>query len=176
MFIEIEDLGPEPLCVEHSYGVDALGFDHDDAALDRPVSARFTLTHKEKDLRVEGRVETGIRYSCARCLGEFVRLLATDFELQYLPQPEGMAGDEEIELSDGDLNIGFYDGVRLDVDLMVLEQIELALPMKFICRDDCKGLCPKCGTDLNTRSCGCIRDEADSRLDVLREFRKRMDG
>jgi uncharacterized protein len=92
----------------------------------------------------------------------------------YMPQPAPSV-DQEIELKYDDMQIGFYDGVRFDVDLMVLEQIELALPMKFICQEACKGLCVNCGADLNEGPCHCKTSDIDSRLAVLRDFRKKMD-
>ncbi|MBM3791934.1 MAG: DUF177 domain-containing protein [Acidobacteria bacterium] len=175
MFIEIEDLDPEPLHVRQVYEPDGLPFRHDDAFLAAPVSADFVLTHDEKELHVEGRVETALRYVCSRCLGEYSRPLASAFQLSYLPQPAGIGRDEEIELREEDLEVGFYDGVRLDVDLMVLEQIELSIPMKFVCRHDCRGLCASCGANLNEGSCRCKTESSDPRLAVLLEFRKKMD-
>ena len=68
MFIEIERLTSEPLYVRHVYGIDELQFKHDDAFLEEPVSTDFVLTHNNKDLRVQGTIQTAIRYSCSRCL------------------------------------------------------------------------------------------------------------
>ena len=63
------------------------------------------------------------------------------FDLSYLPQPKWTSEGAEIELRYEDMEVAYYDGINFDVDLMVLEQIELAIPMKFVCREDCKGLC-----------------------------------
>ncbi len=175
MFIEIENLEREPLHVRHVYGTGELLFNHKDAALVEPVSTEFILTHKDKDLRASGTVHTVIRYQCSRCLREFSRPLAAKFDLFYLPQADWKK-DEEIELKYEDMEVGYYDGIRLDVDLMVLEQIELGMPMKFICRDDCRGLCQSCGADLNESPCACKLDTADSRLAVLRDFRRKMNN
>ena len=73
------------------------------------------------------------------------------------------------------MEVAYYDGIALDVDQMILEQIELAMPMKFVCREDCKGLCYKCGADLNEGACLCKGEETDSRLSALLEFRKKAD-
>lgn len=173
MFIEIESLKPEPLHIQHVYGIGDLEFQHEDAALEESVSVDFILTHKEKDLHIEGVVRTAIRYQCSRCLKDFSQALDTGFNLFYLPQGEWKK-DEEVELKYEDMVIGYYDGIRLDVDLMVLEQIELTMPMKFICREDCGGLCPSCGADLNEGQCPCKVDTTDTRLAVLRDFRAKM--
>jgi uncharacterized protein len=173
VFIEIEHLPPEPLHMQHEYGVGELPFKHEDAILEMPVSADFVLTHKDQELHVKGTVQTAIRCQCARCLKEFSAPLSASYDLMYFPQQDWKK-DEEIELKYEEMEIGFYDGVRLDVDLMVLEQIELAMPMKFICNEGCKGLCPSCGSDLNEAPCPCKVEPADSRLAVLREFRSKM--
>ncbi len=173
MFIEIERLTEEPLHFQHVYSVGDLSFDHDDAVLEQPIATEFVLTHVEKELHVEGSVRTAIRYKCSRCLRESSSPMDARFDLFYLPQADWKA-DEEIELKYEDMEVGYYDGINLDVDLMILEQIELAVPMKFICHEDCRGLCPTCGADLNEGPCACKPDSTDSRLAVLRDFRNKM--
>ncbi len=172
VFIEIEDLKPEPLHVQHVYPIREIKFSHEDAELSAPVATEFVLTHKDRDLHVDGTVGTAIRFRCSRCNKEFSRPFSASFDLSYLPQPRGTNQDSEIELSYEDMDVGYYDGVALDVDLMVLEQIELGMPMKFVCRDECKGLCYKCGADLNEGACLC-KEETDSRLSVLLDFQKK---
>ena len=176
MFIEVEDLEEEPLHVQHTYPQTELPFRHEDAVLDEPVAVDFMLTHDARDLRLGGFLETALRFTCARCLKQVPRRLATSFDLLYVPQPPATAdAEEEIELDYDEMDVGFYDGIRLDVDLMVLEQIELSIPMRFVCREDCRGLCYTCGADLNERTCSCTQQTGDSRLAVLREFRKKME-
>jgi uncharacterized protein len=175
VFIEIADLKPEPLHVHHVYGAGEIPFKHVDAGLDAPVSIDFVLTHRDKNLRVGGTVETSIRFKCSRCMQEFSRPFSASFDLFYAPQPQWSSGDDEIELKYEDMEVAFYDGVLFDVDLMVLEQIELAMPMRFICREECKGLCYICGAELNTSACSCEREQSDSRLAALLEFRNRKE-
>ena len=173
MFIEIQDLEQEPLHVHHEYGVREIDFRHDDAVLADPVSADFVLSHRDRDLRISGKVVTAIRFKCSRCAKEFLRPFSASFELNYLPQPDWAKRGDEIELKYEEMDVGYYDGVRFDVDLMVLEQIELGMPMKYVCRENCKGLCDQCGADLNDGPCLCKKEETDSRLSGLLEFRKK---
>lgn len=175
MFIAIEDLKEEPLHIKHVYAAGGIRLDHEDAVLIKPIQVDFVLTHKERDLRVEGRFETAIHLKCSRCAKEFTRPLSASYDLFYLPQPKWKSDNDEIELRYEEMEIGFYDGVRFDVDLMTLEQIELAIPMKLLCREDCPGLCYLCGADLNEGPCACNKQETDSRLAVLLDFRKKMD-
>jgi uncharacterized protein len=173
VFIEIEDLTDEPLIFHHVFPEGEILLAHEDAALNEPVNTDFVLTHRGRDLQVDGTVETGIRYICSRCLKEFSRHLSSSFDLSYAPQPRVERENDEIALKYEDMEVGFYDGVRLDVNLMALEQIELSLPMKFVCREDCKGLCYKCGADLNEGGCRCDTTEMDSRLGELLKFKKK---
>jgi len=176
VFIEIEDLKPEPLHVRHVFPVGEIKFSHEDATLDGPVTTDFVLSHRDLDLHVDGTVETAIRFHCSRCTKEFSRPLNTSFNLSYLPQPKWTNEDGEVELRYSEMEVAYYDGVTFDVDLMVLEQIELAMPMQFICGEDCKGLCYKCGADLNEGACPCKNDISDSRLSVLLDFKKKKDS
>ena len=173
MFIEIEDLKQEPLHVQHVFPIGEIRFSHEDAGLTEPVAVDFVLTHQDRDLRVNGTVETNIRFRCSRCTKEFSKFFAASFDLTYLPQPKWSNEGAEIELKYEDMEIAYYDGIALDVNLMILEQIELAMPMNFVCREDCRGLCYKCGADLNEGTCLCKNEETDSRLSVLLEFRQK---
>jgi uncharacterized protein len=173
VFIEIEDLKSESLHVHHVFPVGEIKFVHEDAAIIEPITADFTLAHEDRDLHVDGTVQTSIRFRCARCDKEFVSSFSTSFDLSYLPQPKWTNKDSEIELKYEEMEVAYYDGIAFDVDLMVLEQVELAMPMKFVCREDCKGLCYVCGADLNENACQCKKEDADSRLSVLLDFRKK---
>jgi uncharacterized protein len=175
VFIEIADLKSEPLHVKHAFPTGEIKFFHEDAVLSEPVNADFILSHKDRNLHIYGTVQTAIRFRCSRCAKEFSRSFSTDFDLSYLPQPKWTNEESEIELKYEDMGVAYYDGIAFDVNLMVLEQIELAMPMKFICKEDCKGLCYKCGADLNERDCQCTKEETDSRLSVLLEFKKKTD-
>lgn len=175
MFIEIEDLKPEPLHVHHVFQAGEIEFSHEDATLNEPVTVDFTLVHKNSGLHITGTVETIVRFRCSRCAGEFDRNISAGFDLSYLPQPEWADENVEVELKYEDMEVAFYDGIAFDVNMMVLEQIELAIPMKSVCREDCKGLCYQCGADLNERNCSCIRETGDPRLSVLLKFKKKAD-
>ncbi len=175
MFIEIEDLKSEPLHIKHDFPIGEIKFIYEDAALSEPVTADFILTHRDRDLHVDGTIRTAISFRCSRCDKEFIRPFSTDFDLSYFPQPKWTNEDAEIELKYEDMGVAYYDGIAFDVNLMILEQIELAMPMKFVCREDCKGLCYNCGADLNEKDCQCTKEETGSSLSVLLEFKKKME-
>ena len=80
--------------------------------------------------------------------------------------------EEEGELKDEDLAVSFYQDDKIDVGLLIREQVYLALPMKPICCDDCQGLCSGCGTNLNSSSCNCASEAVDPRLASLKTLLK----
>ena len=175
MFIVIEDMKQEPLHIHHVFPAGEIKFSHEDAKLIEPVVADFVLTHTDFDLHVAGTVGTTVNFKCSRCAKEFSRPAAARFDLSYLPQPKWTNENAEIELKYEDMEVSYYDGVSFDVNLMVLEQIEFSMPMRFVCQEECKGLCYKCGADLNEGKCHCPDEEKDSRFSVLLEFKKKAD-
>ena len=104
-----------------------------------------------------GHVTGEIELVCSRCLEPFTLPIASDFDLRYVPRIENV-GEGEREVEEDDLATAFYDDEQIDLAHLIMEQFQLALPMKPLCKDACKGLCPQCGTNLNTGSCDLQRD------------------
>jgi uncharacterized protein len=90
-----------------------------------------------------------------------------DFELRYVPAVEN-TGEGEREIGDEDLTTAFHRDGMLDVMDLLREQFMLALPMKPLCSDDCRGLCPECGANLNRTECGHTPKWEDPRLAPLK--------
>ena len=91
--------------------------------------------------------------------------------MRYLPASE-MSTEEEREVPDEDLETSYYRDDRIDLNELLREQFYLALPMKPLCLDDCRGLCAQCGTNLNTGSCDCAPVWEDPRLAPLKNLLK----
>jgi uncharacterized protein len=83
--------------------------------------------------------------------------------------------DDEIELTESDTRTAFFTGAKLAVDEILREQVLLALPMKALCNVDCKGLCPTCGTNLNSTSCDCPKEQYSQHRDQLLELKRRFE-
>ncbi|MGH9435935.1 MAG: DUF177 domain-containing protein, partial [Terriglobia bacterium] len=98
---------------------------------------------------------------CARCTTSVDIPVEQDFDLLYRPV-SSIARDEEIEVAPDELDVGFYPGDGIDLADVVKEQVILALPMKVVCREDCRGLCPACGIDLNAGPCHCQQPISES--------------
>jgi uncharacterized protein len=111
---------------------------------------------------------------CDRCLGEFKEKRDLRIHTVLIPSSsldERHMDKDEIELKAEDLEFGYYDGDRIDLSGVVKEHLVLGRPMKYLCSEGCKGLCQKCGKDLNAGPCGCVEKRTDSRWDALKDIK-----
>ena len=137
-----------------------------------PVDLRFKV-YKDRDrYRLVGRLSTVLEQACGRCLEPFRQPVDTPFDIRYLPQSEN-TGVIEREVEEDDLSDAFYRDEQIDLLQLMEEQFYLALPMKPLCREDCKGLCPNCGTNLNDATCTCEVRWEDPRLAGLKALMNR---
>lgn len=140
--------------------------------LTSPVHVEITAGHEFDHVRVSGRVETGVRFSCSRCCREYDDRLSSTFVLFYTRAQGGEAAqDEEVELSETDLVSVVYRGDEIDLTPEIDEQIVMELPMKPLCSEECRGLCPTCGTDLNTSECSCRRVAPSLAFSALKDLK-----
>ena len=136
----------------------------------RPVHVNLELIPEREQLKLSGNLQTTARLACSRCLQDFVLGLDETIGVVLLRSlPED--APEEIDLRPQDLDTEFYDGVTIDVDLIVAEQIFLALPQKPLCQPECRGLCSGCGADLNHESCRCEKRRTASAFEALQSLR-----
>lgn len=132
-----------------------------------PVHLDFDI-HKDKDkFRLQGTARTELELSCGRCLEPYRMPVDAPFDARFLPASE-LPAEEEREMQEEDLDTSYYRDDRMDLNELLREQFYLALPMKPLCADDCKGLCPQCGTNLNTGTCDCSPVWEDPRLAPLK--------
>jgi uncharacterized protein len=124
------------------------------------------LQKKDQRFRLKGRVQATLELTCGRCAEPFAWPVDTEVDLTYVPQPSGGAhpADPDVELQEEDLTTAYYRDHVLDFGEMLREQFYLAMPMRPLCGDDCKGLCPHCGTNLNVATCACDVRWQDPRL------------
>lgn len=123
------------------------------------------------DVRVHGRLRATVPQTCGRCLEPFPS--GVDAAVDVTLQPRPATGDT-VELGVDDLDVDFYDDDVLDLDRVVETETTLALPMKPLCRDDCRGLCPACGANRNVVQCSCADRPPDPRLAALRDLASRL--
>ena len=120
-----------------------------------PVVARLTIERVGKRFLVSGTISTVLKLQCDRCLGLYSKGLEGKFQLFLEPMAGALESEEEVELVEDDMGIDLLPREEVDLEGIVKEQIYLSLPMKTLCKEDCLGLCPVCGTDLNQGQCTC---------------------
>ena len=149
-----------------------VGSDADTYRVIAPVELQFEI-HKDKDkFRLVGHVRTELELSCSRCLESYRFPIDAAFDQRYLPSSEAST-EAEREIEEDDLETSYYSDEQIDLNVLMREQFYLALPMKPLCREDCKGLCPQCGTNLNTGRCDCAPVWEDPRLAALKALKEK---
>jgi DUF177 domain-containing protein len=126
-----------------------------------------------KDIRLKGDLSTRLELPCARCLEPVERDIFRKFDLLYRPQGSD-ARAEELSVTDAEAEIGYYTGEGVELDDVLREQVLLSLPLKALCKDDCRGLCPHCGKNLNEGQCSCSTKEEDPRWEALKDIKKKL--
>jgi uncharacterized protein len=161
----------EGLEVHHRYREGDLDLRGGDAHLVGDASLNVQATRAGEEVRLVGEVKAVVGFECDRCLGLLATSVQQSFDLTYLPP---LRTQDEQQLGTDDLSVAFYQGEVIDADDLVREQIELALPMVRLCSEDCKGLCPDCGANLNEGQCACQTEQVDARWAALKELRSKL--
>ena len=125
------------------------------------------------DIRLVGGFKAQLEATCARCLNPVPQTLEREFDLLYRPTGVDRRGDEQA-IHEADTEIGYYQGEGLQLEDVLREQVLLAVPIRLLCRDDCKGLCPQCGCNLNRETCHCTPPAGDVRWTALKEIKDRL--
>ncbi len=123
---------------------------------------------------VDGHFETQIRIGCSRCLKDFDTPLASDFALTYTREVPGLMDvldDDEIELKLEEIGLLYFRGEEIDLQQGIQEQVLMAIPLQPLCTEDCKGLCPQCGSNLNQNDCGCAQETRSNKFAVLKNLK-----
>ncbi len=173
MIVFVEDIPQKGIFVNRDFEIDP-----DDIVEDiefvEPVSVEVSIKKKDEKVLVKGTVKTVMKLVCSRCLEKYEENIDSSFDLVFMPE-ESFEFDEEIELSDEDINVIYFKEGFIDVDQVVIDQLNLSLPFRPLCSDNCKGLCPVCGKNLNEGLCGCEIRSGNNGLkifDILLRGRK----
>jgi uncharacterized protein len=171
LLLDISHMREAHARVERTYPPDALPSDGDIYRIAAPFSLRCDVRKDRQQYRVVGRIQATLELTCSRCLDTYVLGVDERVEVLYLPRAEQVAPAER-EVEEDDLSTAYYEDQVIDLGQLMQEQFYLAAPMKPLCCEDCRGLCPACGTNLNTGSCDCHPTWVDPRLAVLAQLKK----
>ncbi|WP_297213277.1 MULTISPECIES: YceD family protein [Thermodesulfovibrio] len=139
----------------------------------KPFKAIMRVEKKEREVFIKGVVSGEVELQCSRCLKDYIMPIRTLFEITYHPVEE-LNRDELVELKRDEMDVDFYRDGLIETEDIVRDQILLNIPMKPLCAENCKGLCPVCGNDLNEKDCGCEIKEIDPRFAALQSLLRRL--
>jgi len=182
MLIELAELELHPIDFQEEFPPDAIDLGEDVRQLTLlKTSGRAQLVEEHhgkrnviQDIRLNGELATRLELLCARCLEPVAQDVTRKFDLLYRPLGTD-AGNEELSVTVAEAEVGYYQGDGLLLEDAIREQVLLAVPLKVVCRQDCKGLCPTCGKNRNTEPCSCAPPLGDPRWSALKDLREKLE-
>jgi uncharacterized protein len=166
MKVDLRVITPEGCDMTFSEIAEDLELAADGFEFPDPIEVKLSATKSGDEIVFQGRVSSPVEMECARCLEMFESAIKPkiQFVIQLLEinEPQPSEDDDFVILPK---TTGEYD-----ISQRVREAIMLELPLKPLCSEDCKGLCPMCGTNLNEDECDCTPDKTDERWDSLKQL------
>jgi uncharacterized protein len=166
--ITLAELELHRVTASESYNPGSLDYHGAEFRQTAPLKLNATAELLAGDIRIRGHLETRLECSCDRCLRPVDIPVSSDFDLFYRPM-QSIAREEEIEIPADEMEVGFYSGDGIELADVATEQVILAVPMKVICKTECRGFCPVCGANRNLTHCECAPPQPDSPFASLRE-------
>lgn len=170
MIIDLTRIEREPVALEATIPRGEVDLESDYARLTEDITLGGEVAKHIAQTDVRGEIATKFEIDCTRCLEPIAQELKIPFDVSFIT-PEYDTQAKEAELNASDLEIAVFEGDQLDLTELVREQILLNLPEQTFCREDCKGLCPKCGQNRNLIDCKCEENEIDPRWAALKDLK-----
>ena len=172
MFLSIKEMELRKIRFDETFQPGQIDFSGEDLTQASPLHVTGSaelLAHSGGEVRVRGNYQVEMGAACDRCLVPARFPLDSRFDLFYRPMSD-IARDEEVEIDEGEIELGFYEGGGMELEDILREQVLLALPMQRVCSEACKGICPVCGRNRNETACDCKAEGADDRWGALRNL------
>lgn len=171
----IDDHGPQTY--EQSYDLTVEDIARDEVA--GPVRATIQTTVRRGDgpgdYVADGNVSFTADLECSRCAEPYPFANPSPFHVTFRPRPEASPENEEVEITDEEeLDVEFYSERAIPLRDLALEQVQLSIPMKPLCDENCLGLCATCGANLATGKCSCSETVTDDRWGALKNIREEL--
>jgi uncharacterized protein len=175
MIFVIEHIHEEGLDFDILEPKEHFNIDSMDCVLAESVKVQGTLERTGLEILCKGSLETGLSVTCTRCLSIFSFVVKSELKVHFIPRADNNKLAHEIELTELDVEQEFYEEGRVDLSNSARDLILLSLPQVILCRKDCAGLCPECGSNLNTNKCDCKNEGSyDPRLAVLQRLKDKL--
>ncbi len=169
MLIDLAQIPPDGLEIALREEAVDLGSPADMWSGPATVQADLHLGRSGRGVLISGSFAGGVPLVCSRCLEPFPFQAQDRFQLYCEAGTQGQF-EEDHELADDELDVTYLEQGRINTDHLLRENILLCLPVQPLCREDCRGLCLRCGANLNQGACDCTEAAVDPRLTVLRRL------
>lgn len=169
MLIEVDKIPQEGLHIVRDFEFLSVDLVEEDAVFLEPAHAEVIVNRLGEEVWIKGQMNVRLSVICSRCLRPFEFPLDLTFDLIYLPEE---LDEIKEELEEEDINRLFYYNRQINLRDIILEQINLAFPLKPLCSEDCEGICPICGQVRREGRCQCLNDRTDPRLEKLKLLKR----
>ena len=166
MFLDVKELAVRKLRIHKFYPPGTIDYHTEEFQQTEPLEVRATAELVDGQIRLYGELHTRVELVCARCLDPVTEEISREFDLLYRPM-DTIRTEAEMRLDEEEAEVAFFEGAGFFLADALAEQVNLAIPLKAICRSDCRGLCPQCGANLNHEECHCQTHASDPRLAQL---------
>ena len=173
-FVDLKDL-EQKVALEGVFDPGNLDFSADNLRQIGPLIWSATAERVGEEIRIAGNLSVTTESSCSRCLEPARCEIQKSFDLFFRERGEELFDEDEVELTEEDTRTAFFAGTQLAIGDVLREQVLLALPMKVLCRVDCKGLCPVCGTNRNQNTCTCSGEVFSPHMEKLLEIKRKLE-
>lgn len=170
MIVDLSQLKDARTAFDFSFSANEIDLENESARLKNTVKASGQIAKRGTQTDVAGELSAEAEIDCNRCLQPVERRLEIPFKASFVT-PEFYTQAVEAELQADDLEVSLFDGERIDLTELAREQILLNLPAQVFCKEDCKGLCDRCGANRNLVDCNCQEREIDPRWAKLKELK-----
>lgn len=175
MIFEIDEIPEGGLNLDVFVAKEQLGINQDDCSLAGDVKLKGRLDRVEREIGFSGELQTLLQVTCARCLRLFPLPVKNKIRVHFVPRLKEPSPGSEVEIKEIDIEQEVYENGRVDLKVPVRDQILLDVPLICLCQEGCRGICPVCGIDLNTKQCECRNEgEIDPRLAILKKLKDKL--
>lgn len=170
MIVDLLSVTDEPLPFGFKIAANEIDLETEGVQITGEIDVIGELRKNAAQTDVRGSIKAPIEIECTRCLTPVKRELDIVFDVDFVGR-ELFPESKETHLESSDLDTDVIEGNELDLTQVAREQILLNLPEQVLCREDCKGICATCGSDLNEGDCKCGEDEIDPRWAALKDLK-----
>jgi len=169
MIINVNKISDSGYALNDSVDIDNSQLLEDESFFLEGIDYQIFFKRQNQRIQAQGKIHTAISLVCVRCLEQFELKIHSSFDIILFPKE--LVDQRSTALEDEDLEYIFYENDQIDLEKILIEQVNLFVPFKPVCKADCKGICPSCGASLNRGACAC--DQAKNEIKFLFEKVKR---